>query len=212
MQWIPPEDRLRIRQTTARLGEGECIVAWQWPAALQYVMIASFAAGEEAPAEQLTEQRLKLFTREEYKVRGGYRVPVDFIGARYFRVYPCVMEDGKLLGLRQRDEDNLARASGGRAKIRFVIRYGSAWFGKFKPVRIRLFCEMAVPKEALCYVKKQGGLPLHPDDGTRYPLLRDLPPGVTELPPFEVGRSDQVRLFLTSGQGFGDLFEIVPGE
>ncbi|UUZ85613.1 hypothetical protein LJK88_20165 [Paenibacillus sp. P26] len=153
---------------------------------------------------------MKLYTREEYKVRGGYRSPADFIGARYFRIYPCVMEGVQLITLSQTGEDNLARVSGGRAKIRYAIQYGLPWFGKYKSVRIRLFCEIPVPKEALCYVKKQGAVPLNPEDGTLYPSLRDLPAGRTELPEIQVGRQDQVRLFLTDGKRYGDQFEVIP--
>ncbi|UUZ96037.1 hypothetical protein LJK87_17705 [Paenibacillus sp. P25] len=210
MQWKAPEERHRIRQAASRLADGECVVTWQWPADIQYVYIHSFGGGEEARPEAIDERRLKLYTREEYKVRGGYRSPADFIGARYFRIYPCVMEGVQLITLSQTGEDNLARVSGGRAKIRYAIQYGLPWFGKYKSVRIRLFCEIPVPKEALCYVKKQGAVPLNPEDGTLYPLLRDLPAGRTELPEIQVGRQDQVRLFLTDGKRYGDQFEVIP--
>ncbi|MGG2199828.1 MULTISPECIES: hypothetical protein [Paenibacillus] len=210
MLWTTAEERHRIMKAASRLAEGECLVTWQWPADIQYVQIYSFGPGEEESGEQPDERRMKLYTREEYKVRGGYRLPADFIGARYFRIYPCLMEEGQLVALRQADGDNLARVSGGRAKVRYSIQYGLGWFAKHRSVRIRLHCEIPVPKEALCYVKKQDAVPLHADDGTRYPLLRDLPAGRSELPEIDVGRRDQVRIFLTDGRTYGDQFEVVP--
>ncbi|WP_159886968.1 hypothetical protein [Paenibacillus puerhi] len=210
MLWTAPDDRHRITKAASRLAEGDCLVTWQWPADIQYVYIHSFGAGGEEGMREPDEQRMKLYTREEYKVRGGYRLPADFIGARYFRIYACVMKQGQLTALRQSDADNLARVSGGRAKIRYGIQYGLGWFGRHRSARIRLHCEIPVPKEALCYVKKQGAVPLHPDDGTRYPLLRDLPAGRSELPEIQVGRSEQLRIFLSDGKIFGDQFEVVP--
>ncbi|MEK8129921.1 hypothetical protein WMW72_18625 [Paenibacillus filicis] len=210
MLWTAPDDRQRITKAASRLADGECLVTWHWPGDIQYVYIHSFGAGGEEAAATPDELRMKLYTREEYKVRGGYRLPADFIGVRYFRIYPCRMEQGQLTAFRQLDADNLARVSGGRAKIRYSIQYGFGWFGKHRPVQISLYCEIPVPKEALCYVKKQGGVPLHPDDGTRYPLLRDLQAGRSELPEIQIGRAEQVRLFLTDGRVYGDQFEVVP--
>ncbi|SDD59277.1 hypothetical protein SAMN02799630_03808 [Paenibacillus sp. UNCCL117] len=210
MLWTTPDDRHRITKASSRLAEGECLVTWHWPADIPYVYIHSFGPGGEEAGREPDEKGMKLYTREEYKVRGGYRLPADFIGSRFFRIYACRMEQGELLAYRQSDADNLARVSGGRAKIRYSIQYGLGWFGKHRSVHIRLHCEIPVPKEALCYVKKHGSVPLHPDDGTRYPLLRDLPAGRSEMPEIQVGRSEHVRVFLSDGRSYGDQFEVVP--
>ncbi|WP_284638460.1 hypothetical protein [Paenibacillus silviterrae] len=210
MQGDSPGDGQRITKAACRLSEGECVLTWHWPSDIQYVKICSFAAGDELALEQENESRWKVYTREEYKARGGYRVPADFLGVRVFRIYPCVMKEGQLKAHRQSDSEHVARFNGGRAKLRYSIRYGWGWFGKHRSAKLRLTCEIPVPKEALCYVKKSGGVPLHPGDGTRYPLHRDLSAGVTELPEIQIGREDRIRIFLTDGKLYGDLYEIVP--
>ncbi|AEI39495.1 hypothetical protein [Paenibacillus mucilaginosus] len=210
MQWQEGSEGQRITKASSLVEDARCVVTWQWPKDIQYVYIYSFASGEEDPPEGLTARELKLYTREEYKVHGGYRVPADFTGARCFRIFPCVMGAGGLTPVRQLDAGNLTRLSGSRAKIRCSVEYGASLFSRHRPVRIRLFCEVPVPREALCYVKKEGGVPLNKDDGTVYPLVSDLPAGRTDLPEIRIGRSERIRIFFTDGPKYGELFEIVP--
>ncbi|MCZ8522583.1 MULTISPECIES: hypothetical protein [Paenibacillus] len=210
MQWHEPAEGQQITRASSLMGEGGCVVTWQWPKDIQYAAVYSFAAGEEEPPASLGSGQLKLYTREEYKVHGGYRAAADFTGARCFRIFACVMSGGELVLLRQLDKDNLTRLTGARAKIRCSVDYGTALFSRHRPVRIRLFCEVPVPREALCYVKKDGGVPLNKEDGTVYPLVSDLPAGRTELPEIRVGRSEKIRIFFTDGPKYGELFEIVP--
>ncbi|GIP32009.1 hypothetical protein [Paenibacillus sp. J2TS4] len=211
MQWSEPDERYRITNAAARFeqGEGECILTWNWPQDVNYVYIYSFEDGAGLSPDRVDPRQLKLFTREEYKVKSGYRMRVDFTGPHYYRIFPCVTREGGLTVLMQLDSSNLARVSGGRAKIRYSIKYGNPWFGKYKSVRIRLFCEIPVPREALCYVKKEGAAPRNKEDGTVYPFMNDFPPGRTELPPIEVGRSEYIRLFFSDGPAFGERFELL---
>ena len=85
--------------------------------------------------------------------------------------------------IRQRDGDNQGIASAGKADIRFAIRYKSG-FQKRKTVLITVTAEVPVPKEALCYVRKQGGVPLNKDDGTVYPFVSDFVPGKMKCRPW----------------------------
>ncbi|WP_233455234.1 hypothetical protein [Paenibacillus elgii] len=210
MQWSEPDERYRITKAASEVREGECLLTWHWPKEINYVYIDSFEDGGEQPPDGLDPKRLKLFTREEYKAKNGYRARVDFTGPYFYRIYPCVMLEGRLTPLSQRDGDNLTRVSGGRGKIRYGIKYGGGWFSKYKTVQIRLFCEIPVPREALCYVKKEGAAPRNKEDGTFYPFMNDFPPGRTELPPIEVGKNDYIRLFFTDGPIYGERFELIP--
>jgi len=154
-------------------------------------------------------ERLKLYTREEYKAKGGYAEWLDRYGVYAYRVYPAVRQDGAILVYAQEDEGNEAFFNMGKAEIRCSIKYRSGWFAKGKTVRMTLTAEVPVPKEALCYVKKSGGVPQHVRDGTAYPLLSDLQPGVNPLPEIDIGRDDAVRFFFTDGKRYGERFELI---
>ncbi|MNN38378.1 hypothetical protein D3C81_1523740 [compost metagenome] len=100
--------------------------------------------------------------------------------------------------------------STGRAKIRYSITHKSGLLRKYKTVQISVLSEVEIPKEALCYVKKQGNYPVSIEDGTVYPFLRDFPSGRSTLPVIEVGKNDYVRLFFTDGPKYGRLYELIP--
>lgn len=215
----------RIRKLTLAVDEGRCTLRWLWPEQLEAVYVERLElnrmnadrVGEEHrsaadygdhPVES-TQGKLKLYTREEYKANNGYVDRITGFGAIQYTVYACQMhEDGHVL-IRQQDEDNQGIASAGKADIRFAIRYKSGFFQKRKTVLITVTAEVPVPKEALCYVRKQGGVPLNKDDGTVYPFVSDFVPGKNEMPPVEVAKDDYVRLFFTDGPKYGAAYRLI---
>ncbi|MGG4552437.1 beta-mannanase [Paenibacillus humicus] len=214
MRFIEAEEGLPlITQLSYKLDEDQCLLRWQWPEGLQAVYIDERAAdrglyGESDHAPQPGE--LRLYTREEYKAAGGYRDRIDQVGLVRYTVYACIMEHGEKLLIRQPGAENTVEISTGRAKIRYSIRQKSSLLRKYKTVQISVLAEVEVPKEALCYVKKQDSYPASIEDGTVYPFLRDFPAGRSTLPVIEIGKNDYVRLFFTDGRKYGRFFELIP--
>lgn len=209
LQWEEPENQYRILKTASQVLDGESIVTWHWPKHVEVVYVYSFPDGMEQAPELLEPNRLKLFTREEYKTRSGYRERLEHIGMQGYRIFPCLIRSGQPVPLSQTDTDNYVRVSGGKAKLRYSVKYGNKWFGKYKSVRIQLFCEIAVPQQALCYVKKEGAPPVNKEDGIAYPFLNNFGSGSHTLPEIEVGKNDYIRLFFTDGKAFGELYELI---
>jgi hypothetical protein len=209
LQWEEPEQQYRILHMVSQVIDGEIIVTWQWPKHVESVYVYSFHDGTEQAPELLEAKRLKLFTREEYKTRLGYRERIEHTGVQGYRIFPCLLRGGQPVPLKQVDGGNYVRVSGGKAKLRYSIKYGNKWLSKYKTVRIQLFCEVTVPKEALCYVKKEGAFPANKEDGIAYPFLNDFAPGRHALPEIEVGKNDYVRLFFTDGKTYGELYELI---
>lgn len=209
MQWGELGEHQRITKATGQRYQGECLLTWEWPKDIQYVYIYAFKLGEELPYEQLSPRNFKLLTREEYKTTIGFRERSEHIGVIMYRIIPCVRENGEIKPLKQFDEHNVIRIAGSRAQIRYKVSYGRGWFQKRKPVTLELFCEIPVPRNVLCYVKKQGEEPFGREDGVVYPLLREFTSGRQMLPGFEIGKDEFVRLFLTDGKMYGEFFELI---
>lgn len=214
MRYIDAEDGLPIiTGLSYKLDEDHCLLRWQWPDGLQAVYIEERSADrgsygmDEHPSPS---EGLRLYTREEYKAAGGYRDRIDKVGLVVYTVYACMMENGEKLLIRQPGAENTVEISTGRAKIRYSIRQKSSLLRKYKTVQISVLAEIEVPKEVLCYVKKQDSYPASIEDGTVYPFLRDFPAGRSTLPPIEVGKNDYVRLFFTDGRRYGRFFELIP--
>ncbi|MFD1175502.1 beta-mannanase [Paenibacillus puldeungensis] len=214
MRFVEAEEGLPfITQLSYKIDEDRCKLQWQWPEGIQAVYIDKRSTGREQQGDYRyppSTSGLKLYTREEYKAAGGYYDRIDTIGWIAYTVYACIMDDGDKRLVYQPDAQNNVEFSTGRAKIRYSISHKSGLLRKYKTVQISVLAEVEIPKEALCYVKKQGNYPVSLDDGTVYPFLRDFPPGRSTLPPIEVGKNDFVRLFFTDGPKYGKLYELIP--
>jgi hypothetical protein len=211
MEWhFDISDYQRITEMKQRIQDNEYIVTWKWPEGIQFVYIYGFEADAELPPEQRQGKEMKLYTREEYKAQSGYRARLETIGRFAFRVYPCERDGSQMMVYKQEDEDNIIRFSTGRARIRYSIKYGRAFFSKRKPVHIELHSEVNIAKEVLCYVKKEGAFPLHKEDGLVYPFIHDVLPGRNVLPEIEINKNDQIKLFFTDGKKYGEIYELIP--
>lgn len=217
----------RIRKLTVMVDEGRCTLRWLWPEQLEAVYVERLELnrtnadhmsdehrsdadnGGFGRSEGSTQGKLKLYTREEYKANNGFTDRITGFGAIQYTVYACQMQEEGPVLIRQQDDDNQGIASAGKADIRFAIRYKSGFFQKRKTVLITVTAEVPVPKEALCYVRKQGGVPLNKDDGTVYPFVSDFAPGKNEMPPVEVAKDDYVRLFFTDGPKYGAAYRLI---
>lgn len=218
----------RIRKLTLAVDDGRCTLRWLWPEQLEAVYVErvelnqvnddreskdhsseSSYRGHQSLSSH-AQGKLKLYTREEYKANGGYSTRLEGIGRYLYTVYAVLEEDGEPLLVRQPARDNEIAVSTGRAKIRYAVQYKNSWFKPVKAVTIRIAAEVPVPKEALCYVKKQGSAPASRDDGMMYPFVSDFAAGATVLPPIEVGKQEYVRLFLSDGKQYGQLYELIP--
>ncbi|MBC8081176.1 MAG: hypothetical protein H7X86_12585 [Gorillibacterium sp.] len=220
-QWSEEEAPLefRIGGANCRTLEGECLLTWNWPGEVKFVLICGFDPSHPAvvsfgPEAIYRDQasdylRMKLYTREEYKANSGYRERLNFTHHYVYRIYPCVRSEADTLVYRQESRSNEAAVSMDRARIRCIVKYNGGWFSKYRTVQMSIMAEVRVPKEALCYVKKTGSLPLHKEDGTLYPMLTDLMPGLNRLADIEVGKADCIKLFFTDGKAFGSMYELI---
>ncbi|SEU01643.1 beta-mannanase [Paenibacillus sp. NFR01] len=197
-----------ITAVTATLEDRACTLRWRWPDQVQAVCIHKGPAGQTK--EGAPPSGLKLYTREEYKANNGYRDRLDDIGLVEYTVYARLSEGGETVLLRQPGGGNRTVVSAGKARIYYSIQNKKSLFGKHKTVNMTISSEVPVPKDVLCYVKKTGGSPVSKDDGIRFPFIDDFPAGRSVLPPIEIGRDDQIRIFFTDGRTYGRYYELIP--
>ncbi len=73
-----------------------------------------------------------------------------------------------------------------------------------------IMTELPLDKELLCYVRKRDSVPISLTDGTWFPFVRDFPAGKTELPEFDIGKNDYIRIFFNQGNKSAEMFELIP--
>ncbi|QRG67597.1 beta-mannanase [Brevibacillus choshinensis] len=201
---------LFIKDVVCQLQGDEYVINWHWAEDVPCVYVHRSGYDEPFDVNQLGGGQLKLYTREEYKAHKGLREKNEGIGRYTYRIFPCRLENGKPVMLLPRGEAHIVHVRTGKAKIYYSFKRGRNWFSSYQSLQIRIFSEIPIPKEALCYVKKEGAIPANKDDGTQYAFIRDMQPGVNLLPEIEVRKKDEIRLFFTDGKKYGELYELIP--
>lgn len=211
MNWMEERDSHRfIKDLKFRMQENECILTWHWPEGIPCVYIHKSRAEEAFELDAADPRQWKLYTREEYKVHTGYREAVEGIGRYTYRVFPCILQEGKPVMLVQDNTQNMIHVSTGKARITYGIKTRKSFFSKYQSVQIHITTEIPIPKEALCYVKKEGSFPVNKDDGTQYAFIRDFQPGRNIMPEIELKKNDFIRIFFTDGKKYGEIYELFP--
>ncbi|MBV7505684.1 beta-mannanase [Bacillus sp. sid0103] len=203
-----PDHEIKNIRTTIR--DSEVHLTWFWSKEIDFVYIYKSSSENMKPLHELSEQDLKLYTREEYKANQGYLGRIDAIGRTAYRILPCQKRDGKLIVFNQENDDNLIYISGSKARIYFSISYKNKLFQARKKVRISIMTELPLDKELLVYVKKNGGVPVSVDDGTVYPFVREFPSGKTVPPEIEIDKNEFIRIFFNDGKKSAQSYELIP--
>ncbi|MBP2000795.1 hypothetical protein J2Z69_001826 [Paenibacillus shirakamiensis] len=215
-----------IRELTSRLDEDRCTLRWIWPEGVEAVYIhrrgADYVAtpplgsemseteGIHSSLDQIRTDELKLYTRSEYKANNGYHDRIQGIGKISYTVYAATNREREQVLVRQPEGENRTEISTGKARIFYSIRQKGGWFSKYKSVQIIVTAEVAIAMDILCYVKKQGGMPVSKEDGTVYPFVNPFQAGRNVLPVIEIGKQDELRLFFTDGRKYGHTYALIP--
>ncbi|MED4228976.1 beta-mannanase [Neobacillus cucumis] len=203
-----PHDEIRDVQMTSF--DSVVHISWYWPGSIDFVYIYTSAVDKVKPIDQIQPAELKLYTRDEYKAAQGFIFKLEAIGQITLRIFPVKKVAGKLMVLRQENNENSVLINGLRAKIYFSITYKPKLFHARKKATISLRTEMPVDKELLVYVKKSGSMPLSIDDGTVYPFIRSFPAGKTVTPEIEIDKHEFIHIFLNKGNQTAHDYELIP--
>ncbi|USG65569.1 beta-mannanase [Brevibacillus ruminantium] len=203
-------DRRLIKDVTCQLQGSDCVINWHWPDSVPCVYVHKSPFDAPFDPLLLTPRDVKLYTREEYKVNRGYREPAEGIGRYTYRIFPCELRGGKPIMLLPQGDSHIGHISTGKAKIYYSVKSKKSWFRPYQSIQIRIFSELPLSKDVLCYVKKEGSYPANKEDGTQYAFIRDLEPGTNLMPEIEIGKNDFIRLFFTDGKKYGELYELIP--
>lgn len=167
-----------VTEVTARVEDRLCTLRWRWPDGVQAVCIHKGAA-EGPEREALPPSGMKLYTREEYKANNGYRDRMDDIGLVSYTIYARIEDSGETLLLKQTEGANQITVSAGKARIYYSVSQKKPIFGKQKTVHMTITAEVPVPKDVLCYVKKEAGIRPPARTACCFRSCRILPPGET---------------------------------
>lgn len=198
------DEKEQIKEISYSLQEDACVIRWKWPQNLDSIWIVK-TKEKELP---IHIDQGKLYTKEEYKAQNGYREKVEEIGKFIYTVYPCYHNHGEIIVGNQENKGNQITVITGKIHIYYSLKEKAKWFSNKKSIQIQIHADQGIPKEMICYVKKKGAYPVEKNDGIVFPFVQDLHIGVNVFPEIEFEKDEYVKLFLTDGKQFGDIYHL----
>jgi hypothetical protein len=188
-------------------------LTWNWPKGYDYVYVHTSI---NEPTELSNEQECNLsyvVSKDEYKRSQGCLNVVELgRGQKHIiQVYPVVaVEDEMRIIVKPFDENQSVTILSKKAKIQATITEKKRFFCKKKKVKLTLYSnETDIDKDAICYVKKINGRPADKKDGYYFPILRNVRKGHKEEFTITINKNDNIRVFLSDVEKYGDTIEIV---
>lgn len=203
------DEEPRISDIKAHVGNGEIKLTFKWHNALEnlYIYKQSRLQLEEID----WEKPYRKYTKEEYARFGGFIDQNQDAAISKYVLCPYVQrsEEGESYLITYQDHSNEIEVISHPITIRYEIREKKKLFSNRKLVQMQVFCELPMPKEYLCYVKKRGNIPVSLEDGMKFQFITDFKAGDNELPEIEVDKDEHVRIYLTEEVPYKEAYRII---
>ena len=196
-----------IENLTYKIEDNKCILTWKWPRDVYLVYVYKIKVKDRENENNIIEENLRLYTREEYKNRGGYQEKIREIDEFVYIVYPFREENEKLLLINQNDGRNEITFCTGKKKIEYSIKEKNKLFSNKKKVFITINIETPIEKDMLCYVVKEENIPLSKEEGTIFYFPITLEEGENSLPEILIGNNEYVGIFFTNDE-YKKIYEL----
>lgn len=201
----------RIGEIKAQQRNGQTILTFKWPNTLENLYIYKQDILQEAPLNW--EKPYRRYTKEEYARFGGFiDQDLEMAMSKYI-LCPYISSDkqGENYIVSYKDSSNEIQVINHQIEIKYDIKEKKKLFSTRKQVRMQVFCEIPIPKEYLCYVKKKGNIPIGLEDGMKFQFITDFEPGDNVLPEIEVDKDEYVRIYLTEEVPYKEAYRIIRG-
>lgn len=182
---------------------------WKWPQNSDLVYLYKVNTMEDVNLEIINEKNLKLYTKDEYKEFNGYVEKIKEISQYKYIVFPALEGEYEPVAIKQKDERNQVLFCTGKPEIIYHIVEHKRIFGSKKIIKINIYSDAPIRKEALCYVKKQGSYPVSIEDGVKFDFVFDFHAGENEQQPIEIGRDEYIRVFLKDSNEYRNMYTLI---
>lgn len=204
-------DEKRISQVNYILDKEKFIIRWKWPKDIEVVYILKIDSLQDFSMENIENENLKLYTKEEYKEFNGYVETIKEVKQYKFFIFPaCEVEDDVIL-LKQHNGQNEIIVSTGIPNIYYSINYIKnikSLFSKEKRLQIIINSDIEVKSDVLCYVKKKDSYPINKNDGIQFDFIHNIYPGENIMPEIIIEKDDYIKVFIKDVEKYGNLYNL----
>ncbi len=206
-----PDTSYEIYGMDYELDKEKFNIRWKWPKNIDIVYILKTNFLDDFSLDNINENNVKLYTREEYKEFNGYCEAIKEINQYKYWVFPAVESDGEILLIKQGNGNNELMISTGKPEILYEIKEIKSiksLFSKEKSLEIIIDSEVALPKDALCYVKKYDSYPINKDDGICFDFINNINAGRSIMPEIIVDKNEYVKVFIKDIKKYGNIYKL----
>ena len=186
---------LRLTGLKAEVKEDEVYLSFKWPRELEQVYIYRRNLLEKEDFNR--DKPYRKYTQSEYVRFGGFIDSHPGMGLIEYEVCPYVQTPEEAYLISSEEGNNRVQVMTRKIAIRYILKERKKLFSNSKMVQMQVFCEVDLPREALCYVKKKGSIPVNNEDGMQFQFISDFVAGDNLLPEIEVAKDEYVRIYLS---------------
>lgn len=193
------------------LDKDKFTIRWRWPKDIDIVYILKTNSVDNFPLDNIDENNVKLYTREEYREFNGYCEPIKEINQYTYYIFPAVEEDDDVLLLNQNNGKNRIVVNTGKPELFYKIKELKSLkrlFSKEKVLQIIIDSEADLNKDVLCYVKKKDSYPINKEDGISFDFIDDICAGINIMPEITVEKNEYVKVFIKDITKYGNVYTL----
>ncbi|MBC2580428.1 hypothetical protein [Clostridium sp. DJ247] len=186
-------------------------IRWRWPKNIDIVYILKISSLDDFSLDNINENSVKLYTREEYKEFNGYCEAIKEVNQYRYYIFSAVEDKGNILLLKQNNGKNQLTINTGKPEIFYEIkemRSFKSFFSKEKTIQIIINSETALNKDVLCYVKKHGSYPVNKDDGICFDFISNIQAGRSVMPEITVDKNEYIKIFIKDVNKYGNVYDL----
>lgn len=186
---------LQLTGLKAEVKEETVHLSFKWPRELEQVYIYRRNLLEQERFDR--DKPYRKYTQSEYVRFGGFIDSHPRMGLIEYEVCPYIQTPEETYLVSSEEGTNRVQVMTRKIVIRYTLKERKKLFSNKKSVQIQVFCEVDLPREALCYVKKKGSIPVNNQDGMQFQFISDFVAGDNVLPEIEIAKDEYVRIYLS---------------
>lgn len=186
-------------------------IKWKWPKDIDIVYLLKTNSLEDFTLDNINENNVKLYTKEEYKEFNGYCEVIKEINQYRYWIFPAIESEGDIALIKQDNGKNEIIVSTGKPEVLYEIREiksFASFFSKEKTLEIAIYSEAPLRKDVLCYVKKYGGNPVNKEDGICFDFINNIQAGKNTMPQIIVDKNEYVKVFIKDVDKYGNAYNL----
>lgn len=197
----------QISNIKAQVSGNQVTLTFRWPNDLESLYIYKQNLMQEEDIDW--EKPYRKYTKNEYARFGGFIDQEAKSAISKYILCPHIQDrDGEYL-LQDTQGTNEIKVISQRIQVRYTLQEKKKLFSSRKKVQMHVFCEVPLPMDYLCYVKKKGSIPISLEDGMQFQFISDFNAGDNILPEIEVDQDEYVRIYLTEQVPYKEAYHIM---